>query len=174
MPSGPTHDRITLALVAPTAAVAWALTRDPAVAVVASVALVLGGFMFGPDLDTRSHQYRRWGPVRWVWLPYRWAIRHRSRLSHGILFGTAIRVAYFLVVASCAATAALVLRDVYWQSAPATAALALRGGERVISAVASIPVAYDAAAFAGLWLGAASHTLADIVGSTAKAIWHAL
>src|SRR4051812_40838565 len=112
MPSARTHDRITIACAAPTAAVAWLLTRDPAAAAVAVAGLLLGGFMFGPDLDIDSKQYRRWGPLRALWLPYRWAIPHRSRLSHGVLFGTAIRVAYFLVVVGLAVTIAIAVRDV--------------------------------------------------------------
>lgn len=174
MPSAQTHDRITLACAAPTAALAWALTRDPAVAAVATAGLLLGGFMFGPDLDIASKQYRRWGPLRGVWLPYRWALRHRSRLSHGILFGTAIRVAYFLAVVAIIATLVMAVRDVYLYRLPVTPELAWQGGERVWAAVAGVAPRYHVAAFAGLWLGAASHTLADIVGSTLKAIWNAL
>ena len=174
MPSAATHDRITLACAAPTAAVAWLVTRDPATAAVATAGLLLGGFMFGPDLDIASKQYRRWGPFRGLWLPYRWALRHRSRLSHGILFGTAIRVLYFLCAVGVALTAAIAVRDVYLYRLPATPDLAWQGAERVWSVVAGVAPRYHAAAFAGLWLGAASHTLADIVGSTLKAIWNAL
>src|SRR3954452_16487840 len=107
MPSGKTHDRITLMLAVPTAVVAYLVTRDPVSTVVATLGMLLGGFMFGPDLDIDSKQYRRWGPVRWVWLPYRAALRHRSRLSHGILLGTAVRVLYFLIVVGVVLTVAL-------------------------------------------------------------------
>jgi uncharacterized metal-binding protein len=174
MPSAPTHDRITLALALPTAAVAWAITRDPALAAVATAGLLLGGFMFGPDLDIASRQYRRWGPFRWVWLPYRWALRHRSRLSHGVLFGTAIRVVYFLAVVAVAVTLAVAVREVYLLGRPVSAGLASEGAGSVWAAVAGVAPRYHAAAFAGLWLGAAGHTLADIVGSTLKALWNAL
>jgi uncharacterized metal-binding protein len=174
MPSARTHDRITFAFAAPTAAVAFLVTRDPVATVVATVGLLLGGFMFGPDLDIASRQYRRWGPLRFLWLPYRWSMRHRSRLSHGILFGTAIRVVYFLVVVALLVTAAIAIRDVYLNQMPVTPALAAAGAERVWGVVSSIAIRYDIAAFAGLWLGAACHTLADIVGSTIKALWNAL
>jgi hypothetical protein len=40
--------------------------------------------------------------------------------------------------------------------------------------MSGIELEYLLAAFAGLWWGAASHTLADIIGTTAKQIWHAL
>ena len=174
MPSARTHDAITVLCAAPTAALAYLATRDPAAAAVATAGLLLGGFMFGPDLDVDSRQYRRWGPLRVVWLPYRWALSHRSRLSHGILFGTAIRVVYFLVVVGLATTLAILVRDVWVHDLPATPDLAWQGADRVWAAVSGVAPRYHAAAFVGLWLGAASHTLADIVGSTLKAIWNAL
>ncbi len=174
MPSAQTHDRITLMCLLPTAAVAWLVTRDPAATAIATGGVLLGGFMFGPDLDIDSKQYRRWGPLRAMWLPYRWAIKHRSRLSHGVLFGTAIRVAYFLVAVGLAVTIAIAARDVFLYELPITSGLAVQGAERVWATVAGIAPRYHLAAFAGLWLGAASHTLADIVGSTLKALWNAL
>jgi uncharacterized metal-binding protein len=54
--------------------------------------------MFGPDLDTRSVQIRRWGLLRWIWWPYRRVVPHRSRLSHGVLVGTFLRLVYLTVV----------------------------------------------------------------------------
>lgn len=55
---------------------------------------LLGGLMLGPDLDIHSRQYRRWGGLRWLWLPYRKYVRHRSFLSHGPLIGTTVRLLY--------------------------------------------------------------------------------
>src|SRR5919202_2752533 len=95
MPSGKTHDLVTLALAAPTFAAAWGLTGSLTLSAAATVATVFGGLMFGPDLDIQSRQYTRWGVFRFLWLPYKVAFRHRSRWSHGILFGTLIRVLYF-------------------------------------------------------------------------------
>lgn len=174
MPSARTHDAITWALAAPTFAAAWLAAGGAAAAVVATAAMLLGGLMFGPDLDIDSKQYRRWGPLRWLWTPYRALVRHRSRLSHGVLFGTAIRVVYFLAVVGLALTAAMAARDLYLYGAPLEAGLAAQGAERVWAAVSGVEPRYHAAAFAGLWVGAASHTIADIVGSTLKAIWNAL
>src|ERR1051325_7850197 len=98
MPSGKTHDAITILLAAPTFAAAWVLTRSLALAAVATTAMLFGGFMFGPDLDIQSKQYTRWGVFRFLWLPYKVVFRHRSRWSHGLLFGTLIRVIYFVMV----------------------------------------------------------------------------
>jgi uncharacterized metal-binding protein len=174
VPSGRTHDRITLALAPPTFGLAWLATGSVPVAAIATAAMLAGGLMFGPDLDIDSKQYRRWGPLRWLWLPYRGFIKHRSRLSHGILFGTAIRVVYFLAVVGVVLTAAIAARELYLYRAPLEPGLALGGAERVWAVVAGVEPVYHLAAFAGLWVGAASHTLADVVGSTLKAIWNAL
>src|ERR1043166_5192149 len=82
MPSGKTHDLVTVAL-------------SPAPLAAAGAAELFGGLMFGPDLDIQSRQYTRWGVFRFLWLPYKTVFRHRSRWSHGIIFGTLIRVVYF-------------------------------------------------------------------------------
>jgi uncharacterized metal-binding protein len=174
MPSARTHDAITVLLAAPTAAVAFYLTRDSGLAATAALAEVFGGMMFGPDLDIDSRPYRRWGPARFLWLPYRGAIKHRSRLSHGVVFGAAIRVAYFLGVLALVVGAVLAAVDVYVYALPASPEQAWRGAERVWAAVSGVRPSFLAAAFAGLWIGAASHTVTDIVGSTLKQIWNAL
>lgn len=94
MPAGKTHDRVTVwltpwvALAAMIATTHWGYT-----------ALVVGGFifaglMFGPDLDIRSVQSKRWGWFGWIWRPYRRSLRHRSWLSHGFLAGTTVRLIY--------------------------------------------------------------------------------
>src|SRR3712207_4051725 len=110
MPSGKTHDMVTLVLAPPTFAAAWGLTGSLALAIVATAAMLFGGLMFGPDLDIQSKQYTRWGVFRFIWLPYKVIFRHRSRWSHGILFGTLIRVIYFTGVIALLAAAAVYLR----------------------------------------------------------------
>ncbi|MEW6213092.1 MAG: metal-binding protein, partial [Acidobacteriota bacterium] len=98
MPSANTHDLITFLLIPPVAAAAYYFTGDWAVTAIATGAMVFGGLMFGPDLDIQSRQYARWGPLRFLWWPYKAVLPHRSWLSHSILFGTLIRVAYFLLI----------------------------------------------------------------------------
>src|SRR5918998_3916008 len=80
--------------------------------------MLFGGLMFGPDLDIQSRQYTRWGVFRFLWLPYRAFFRHRSRWSHGIIFGTLIRVVYFALVLSALAVAAVYLRALLVAHAP--------------------------------------------------------
>lgn len=163
MPSGKTHDAITIILAAPTFAAAWALTGSLALGAVATLAMLFGGFMFGPDLDIQSKQYTRWGVFRFLWLPYKVVFRHRSRWSHGILFGTLIRVIYFTGIIALLAAAAVYLR-----------AMLVGGGPPSFDEVLSVWKIMEGTlrqtvgdhalwiAFAGLWWGAASHTLTDV------------
>src|SRR5687768_4765015 len=95
MPSGKTHDALTFLLAAPVAAAAYAVTADIVFAAIATAAFLFGGLMFGPDLDTQSTPYARWRFFRMIWFPYRSVFKHRSRWSHGLVFGTLFRVVYF-------------------------------------------------------------------------------
>src|ERR671917_2173971 len=110
MPSGKTHDMVTLVLAPPTFAAAWGLTGSVWLSAAATVAMLFGGLMFGPDLDIQSRQYTRWGPLRVLWWPYKVVFRHRSRWSHGIVFGTLIRVVYFSLALTAVVTLAVYLR----------------------------------------------------------------
>jgi uncharacterized metal-binding protein len=94
MPSGHTHDRITLWTLPLVTLLAGLGTRSAAIALAVGSAYLFAGLMFGGDLDTRSHQYHRWLWLRWIWLPYRRAFRHRSIWSHGPVLGTIVRLAY--------------------------------------------------------------------------------
>jgi uncharacterized metal-binding protein len=147
MPSGKTHDLITLVLAPPTLLAAWGATGDWWLAGAVTGAMLFGGLMFGPDLDVQSKQYTRWGPFRLLWWPYKVAFRHRSRWSHGIVFGTLIRVIYFAVV----------LALLFWAGVYLRAALAHGLDRELLFAV-----------FAGLWWGAASHTLTDVTWSVLR------
>jgi uncharacterized metal-binding protein len=95
MASGRTHDLITLWTLPLVVLATFHLTLHLALTAVVGAGFLLGGLMFGPDLDIHSVQYKRWGWLRWIWLPYRGCMRHRSRWSHGPLLGTAVRVLYF-------------------------------------------------------------------------------
>jgi uncharacterized metal-binding protein len=169
MPSGRTHDAITLILAVPTFVAAWGVTGSLALAFVATGAMLFGGFMFGPDLDIQSRQYTRWGIFRFLWLPYRMLFRHRSRWSHGIIFGTLIRVLYFTLVLALIFAAGVYLRAALAQGPVPTldeirqAWRAIEGGIR-----ASVGEHTVWAALIGLWWGAASHTLTDVAWSVLR------
>ncbi|MFL6230353.1 MAG: metal-binding protein [Pyrinomonadaceae bacterium] len=170
MPSGKTHDAITMLLAAPTFVAAWVATGSIVLAAVATAATLFGGLMFGPDLDIQSRQYTRWGVFRFVWLPYKMMFRHRSRWSHGIIFGTLIRVVYFVSVLALAAAGGFYLYMSYVVGKPPDFAeylSAWRGfeaGLRWQGAFKQLTLA----TLAGLWWGAASHTLSDVTWSVLR------
>lgn len=94
MSSGRTHDRITLWALPLVVLVALRVTLSGWLTAVVGLGFLLGGWILGPDLDIHSVQYKRWGWLRWIWLPYRNQIRHRSHWSHGPIIGTVGRVLY--------------------------------------------------------------------------------
>ncbi len=169
MPSGKTHDAITFFLAAPVFAAAWVLTQSVPLAFIITLAMLFGGLMFGPDLDTHSKQYTRWSVFRFLWYPYQAFFAHRSRWSHGFVFGTVLRVIYFmgvltilsfLVAYILAAYAGGIIPDLLefaktWRQIGDF--IRANAGEYIFLWV-----------FAGLWLGAASHTLTDIAGTFIK------
>jgi uncharacterized metal-binding protein len=169
MPSGKTHDAITFFLTAPTFAVTYIVTQEIPVSIVITVGMLIGGLMFGPDLDTVSKQYSRWGIFKFLWYPYQAFFAHRSRWSHGLIFGTLIRVIYFLGTLTLAAFLILYFYATYtggdlpnllqmtktWQPI----------GEFVRTNIGDYAMP---SLFAGLWLGAASHTVTDMAGTFIK------
>ena len=169
MPSGKTHDAITLILAAPVFAGTFVLTRDVWLATVVAVGFLFGGLMFGPDLDTGSKQYSRWSILRILWFPYRSFFKHRSRWSHGLLFGSLLRVVYFMGMATCVAFLfSYAYTTVVGGSLPALLDfprtwVTLR--EYSDLALGSYGVV---GLFIGMWIGAASHTFTDIAGSYIK------
>jgi uncharacterized metal-binding protein len=170
MPSGKTHDAITLLLAVPTFVAAWGITGSLLLAGVTMGATLFGGLMFGPDLDIQSRQYTRWGVFRFIWWPYKVMFRHRSRWSHGIIFGTLIRVVYFAFVLALLAVAAIFLRAFLVAHALPDVGELLRAWQAV-EAGARLEGTGRAAALAtlaGLWWGAASHTLADVAWSVLR------
>jgi uncharacterized metal-binding protein len=166
MPSGRTHDAITLLLAAPAAAAVYSVANNAMASLIVAGAFVFGGLMFGPDLDTVSRQYSRWSVFRFVWIPYRRFFRHRSRFSHGLLFGALIRVVYFLGVVSILAFGALYVYAAF-RGARMPAPSDVSGLWENFGAWvrADLGEHFLLIGFLGLWLGAASHTLTDMAGS---------
>jgi len=169
MPSGKTHDAVTLILAVPIFGAAYVVTADVWLAGVAAIGFLFGGFMFGPDLDTGSTQYSRWKFLRILWFPYRSFFKHRSRWSHGMIFGTFLRVVYFMGVSTCAAILLAYLYTTYaGGSLPSVWEFSrVWGNVRVYSDHLLGPWGV-AALFAGMWGGAASHTFTDMAGTYIK------
>ncbi|HEY9704909.1 MAG TPA: metal-binding protein [Allocoleopsis sp.] len=97
MPSGRTHDRITLWSLPWVTGTTLALSRNSNITLLLSTGFLFSGLMFGPDLDIYSRQFIRWGILRPFWIPYQKAFRHRSFFSHGLIIGTVIRCIYLFV-----------------------------------------------------------------------------
>jgi uncharacterized metal-binding protein len=165
VPSGKIHDAITIILTVPIVIIAFAYFASGMAALVVGAAFIFGGLMFGPDLDTVSRPYSRWGPARAIWIPYRHFFPHRSRFSHGLFLGALIRVVYLL-----GALTLLLMAGAYLYQAVAGGRLPGLGdiarfwtpvGQRFGTEIMLM-------IFIGLWAGAASHTFTDMAGSFIK------
>jgi uncharacterized metal-binding protein len=173
MPSGRTHDRITLWGLPLIVGAALAITRSDRLTLILSGAFLFSGLMFGPDLDIRSRQFSRWGWLRWLWLPYQRNIRHRSWLSHGFLTGTLVRVLYLGVWMLLALGVLLIGVAIarqpqeqgpwfpLWQN---LLEAAVKAG---VASIQTYPADYGAL-LVGLELGAVSHILSDRIVSAYK------
>ncbi|MCL2932218.1 MAG: metal-binding protein [Trichodesmium sp. MAG_R03] len=96
MPSGCTHDRITLWSLPIVTSLTFGLVHSTHLTLFVSGGFLFSGLMFGPDLDINSRQFQRWGWFKWLWRPYQRSLNHRSFLSHGPIIGTALRLLYLL------------------------------------------------------------------------------
>ncbi|MGE5659137.1 MAG: metal-binding protein [Actinomycetota bacterium] len=163
MPSGRTHDRITLWSLPFVAGLTFGQTQSGNLTLIISGGFLFGGLMFGPDLDIYSRQYQRWGWLRWIWLPYQSSLRHRSFLSHGPLIGTALRLVYLATwIALLAMLASLMTQlfgGVAWNADAATLAVVRSLAQHQTECFAL---------YIGLELGAMSHSLSDWSGSAYK------
>jgi uncharacterized metal-binding protein len=169
MPSGKTHDAITIFLAVPVFAAGYAITRDLWMSTLVSAGFLFGGLMFGPDLDTASKQYSRWSFIKFLWFPYRTFFKHRSRWSHGLIFGTFLRVVYFMGAATLAAFLTMYVYASFsggklpriWEFARVWTELRSYSNT-VLGSSGLLGI------FVGMWLGAASHTFTDLAGSYVK------
>jgi len=169
MPSGKTHDAITFLFVAPVFAAGWRITGNPAISGVITAAFVFGGLMFGPDLDTMSKQYTRWGKLRFLWYPYQAFFTHRSRWSHGLVFGIFLRVVYFMGASTLLAFAVVYIYASYsGGSLPDVLEMTKTWSEIGEIVRKNIGEYFLPSVFMGLWVGAASHTLTDMAGTFVK------
>lgn len=164
MPSGVTHDRITLWILPWVTGIAYALTRSGELSLILAGGFLFSGMMFGPDLDINSIQYKRWGIFKPIWLPYRKFLSHRSFLSHGPIIGTCIRLLYLFFITAVASIFAVAIAqlifgfDWNWQNFVRTRFIALTNKYLRETIVLSI----------GLEVGAMSHSFSDWLSSYRK------
>jgi len=163
MPSGQTHDRITLWSLPVVMGSTLVLTRSSDLTLLVSGGFLFSGLMLSPDLDLYSRPFKRWGWLRWIWIPYQKGMRHRSMLSHGPIIGTTLRVVYLASWIVGLGVLGLVIVDLFrdvpwsWQQF-ATEAIAFLVKYRW-------PLV---ALFAGLEMGAMTHSLCDWANSAYK------
>ncbi|MCC5650632.1 metal-binding protein [Nostoc sp. XA013] len=163
MPSGRTHDRITMYALPFVAGVTLWQTRSSNATLLVAGGFLFGGLMFGPDLDIYSVQFQRWGFLRWIWLPYQKSLRHRSFLSHGPIIGTILRILYLGCLLAISAILVLAIAQRLWNLSFTWQDLGQTVGRSLVQ--------YDTeyiALFSGLELGAMSHSLSDWSGSAYK------
>ncbi len=171
MPSGKVHDRLTVAT-ATLSLPLWLIVspQHDLVAYTAGVTSYLfSGFWLSGDLDTNSVSYKRWGIFKFIWLPYRLLVPHRSCISHGIIVGPILRVVYFAAAAWIVARVACVLINQYFLVEDKTGILQ-HTRLSLWTWVAGHP-AVTIAALVGLILGGLTHTVADVLGSFWKKVW---
>ncbi len=161
MPSTKTHDFLTLTSAsAGLALYAKAVPHPDWVgAGIVACSYVFSGLMLSADLDVASRGYRRWGPLRFIWWPYQKLIPHRSWLSHGLVVGPMLRVLYLCLVLGIPLALLVMWGEKHGISLPIFAHLFrfVRSHLREV-----------ALALAGIVLGGAMHSVADVVGSLLK------
>jgi uncharacterized metal-binding protein len=165
MPSGRTHDRITMYALPFVAGITFWQTRSSNATLLVAGGFLFGGLMFGPDLDIYSVQFQRWGFLRWIWLPYQKSLRHRSFLSHGPIIGTILRILYLGCLLAILAILVLAIAERLWNLSFTWQDLGGTVGRSLVN--------YNAeyiALFLGLELGAMSHSLSDWSGSAYKRV----
>jgi uncharacterized metal-binding protein len=163
MPSGQTHDRITLWSLPIVTGLAGVITQSGNLTLMISGGFLFSGLMLSPDLDLQSRPYQRWGWLRWIWIPYQKVVRHRSIVSHGFVIGTTLRVLYLAswIVGLGVLSLAVIqfLRDEPSQSREMAQAVGRSLFEYRVEGIALL---------VGLELGAISHIVSDWVSSTYK------
>ncbi|PIQ25181.1 metal-binding protein [bacterium (Candidatus Blackallbacteria) CG17_big_fil_post_rev_8_21_14_2_50_48_46] len=166
MPSGKTHDRITWLTALPVMGGGWFITQDLRALACLGGAFLFAGLMFSGDLDTKSVQYKRWGWFRWIWIPYRKLVPHRSPFSHGPVLGVLTRLVYLSLWVMLLFFSLTRLALAFNQNRLVEQGVGLA---EVFAGMMTHPV-YAVMGLAGLWLGGFSHTLADEFVSLLKRI----
>ena len=171
MPSGKTHDKITVVTAIAAVPIWWweSGPKDWAGLAVGLTAYFFSGFWLSDDLDTHSIAYKRWGALRWLWWPYQKLVPHRSWVSHGIGFGPIFRVVYFLVMLW--ATMRGVLWGLIQVHIPVSRDAVLGSFWGLTTDWTAAHPSWAMCALIGLVLGGVTHSVADAIVSWAKRVW---
>lgn len=100
MPSGKVHDWVTVGTAAASIPVVYTQVEPhyQPLTWLGIAAYTFSGIWLSSDLDLDSSAYRRWGPLRWIWWPYKKLVPHRSWISHGLGVGPLLRVLYLMAI----------------------------------------------------------------------------
>jgi uncharacterized metal-binding protein len=163
MPSGKNHDKIAVISIIPVFFTGYLLLKFNSVeSLILTISVLFSQLMFGPDLDAKSTQYKRWGIIKWIWLPYRKLFRHRSKFSHGLLLGPTLRCIYLLCIALMIFIGINFFVYSYFDINLAVKMInILKTGIFYIQSAKS----YIILVISGLFFGAAIHTLTDKITS---------
>ncbi|BBA80014.1 hypothetical protein RGRSB_1602 [cyanobacterium endosymbiont of Rhopalodia gibberula] len=164
MPSGRTHDHITFWSLPLLVGFTYFFSSDKRLTLLIAGSYLFSGLMFGPDLDIHSIQYKRWGIIRGMWLPYRYLIKHRSLFSHGFLIGTILRLLYLFTILILVAIIGVVIVQLIWRFDWSLQ-------QFIHKVIQLMTTRYSQEVIflgVGLELGAMSHTISDYVRSAIK------
>ncbi len=145
------------------AGLTYGQTRSSSLTLLVTGGFLFGGLMFGPDLDIYSRQYQRWGWLRWIWLPYRKMMRHRSFWSHGPVVGTLLRLLYLAVWLSALSLVGVAIAAALGYNIPDWSTATHLTQQSILQYSPEVM-----ALCLGLELGALSHSCSDWLSSTYK------
>ncbi|MDD3012819.1 MAG: metal-binding protein [Candidatus Gastranaerophilales bacterium] len=168
MPSGKIHDKIAIISIIPIFFTGYILLNFNFIkCLILTICILFSQLMFGPDLDAKSTQYKRWGLIKWIWLPYRKIFRHRSKFSHGLLLGPALRCIYLVGIILLIFIG--INFFIYNYFGTNLALKMINAGKAGISYI-QILKPYITLILSGFFIGAAIHTLTDKITSFFKNI----
>lgn len=164
MPSGSTHDRVTLWSLPIVAGVTFGQTRSSQITLFVSTGYLVGGLILGPDLDIYSLHFQRWGLFKYLWLPYQQSLAHRSFLSHGPIIGTVVRIIYLTTWIAVIGILVISIGQMWGAKWDLSQFLDRLGGSLFVHKLELLSL------FIGLELGAMSHYITDWGNSTYKRV----
>jgi len=169
MSNGQVHDRVTWYIFIPFGGLCWAVSHEIKLALICALGFLFGGLMFGPDLDTKSVQYKRWGWLRFLWIPYQKMGGHRSFVtqSHDSLLGVVWRVLYLAIILAILLGGALLACHFIF---PLDTSRLLEGLLAEVSDYSTELCTGLGVFLLGIWIGNLSHLLTDWL----DAVWRLL
>lgn len=167
MATGKTHDKITIMLI-PAMVLIFVLINNSffnnlgdiiTYTLLGIAVYIFGGYMFSGDLDIISTETRRWGYLKFIWIPYQKIFDHRSIFTHGFILGPTIRLIYLygIILIICMPLYNLSIINL------STSEIIDITYEFIIS---NKTLCFNL--FIGLFLGSGVHTATDIIHSILK------